>query len=47
MTQEKAGWAEKAINKVAEMALATQVEEAKGLQVRIKTNLKNISAWGS
>lgn len=38
MTQEKAGLGEQALNKIAEMALASQMEEAERLQVQVKTD---------
>ncbi len=38
MTQEKAGLGEQALNKMAEMALSTQMEEADKLTVQVKTD---------
>lgn len=38
MTQEKAGLGEQALNKIAEVALSTQLDEAERLQVQVKTD---------
>lgn len=38
MTQEKAGLGEQALNKIAEIALASQMEEAERLEVQVKTD---------
>ena len=38
MTQEKAGLGEQALNKIAEMALSSQLEEAERLEVQVKTD---------
>ena len=38
MTQEKSGLGEQALNKIAEVALSTQLEEAEGLNVQVKTD---------
>jgi hypothetical protein len=38
VTQEKAGLGEQALNKIAEMALASQLEEAERLEVHVKTD---------
>ena len=38
MTQEKAGLGEQALNKIAEVALSTQLDEAERLEVQVKTD---------
>ncbi len=38
MTQENAGLGEQALNKLAEVALSTQLDEAEKLEVQVKTN---------
>lgn len=43
MTQEKAGFGEEAINKIAEMALASQLEEVERLKVKVKTDLSKLA----
>lgn len=43
MTQEKAGLGEQALNKIAEMALASQLEGAERLEVQIKTDLSKLA----
>jgi len=40
---EAAGIGEQALNKIAEMALASQLEETEGLEVRIKTDLSKLA----
>lgn len=43
MTQEKAGFGEQAINKIAEIALARQVGKVKLLKVQVKTDLSKLA----
>jgi len=43
LTQEAAGLGEQALNKIAEVALASQLEEAERLEVRIKTDLSKLA----
>lgn len=43
MTQEKARLGEQAINKIAEIALASQLEEVERLEVKIKTDLSKLA----
>jgi hypothetical protein len=40
--QEKAGFGEQAVNKIVEMAIASQLQKADGLEVRIKTDLNKL-----
>jgi len=40
--QEKAGFTEQAVNKIVEMAIASQLQKADGLEVRIKTDLNKL-----
>jgi hypothetical protein len=41
--QEKSGFGEQAINKIAEMAIASQLQKADGVEVRIKTDLNKLA----
>ncbi|MBD2100078.1 DUF2993 domain-containing protein [Leptolyngbya sp. FACHB-261] len=43
MTQDQSKFGEQAINKIAEIALASQLEEAKQLEVRVKTDLSKLA----
>lgn len=43
MTQPKSGLGEQAINKIAEMALASQLDEAEKLQVDVKIDRNNLA----
>ncbi len=43
MAQEKAKFGEQALNKIAEIALASQLEQAEHLEVRIKTDLSKLA----
>lgn len=43
MTQEKSGFGEQALNKIAEMALASQLKEAERIEVQIKTDLSKLA----
>ena len=43
MTQEQAGFGEQAINKIAEMALASQLKEVERSSVQIKTDLSKLA----
>lgn len=43
MTPEKTGLGEQALNKIAETALASQLEEVERLEVRVKTNLSKLA----
>lgn len=43
MTQEQAGFAEQAINKIAKMALASQLKEVEQLEVQVKTDLSKLA----
>lgn len=43
MTQEKAGLGEQALNKIAEMALASQLEEVERIEVQLKTDLSKLA----
>jgi hypothetical protein len=41
--QEKAGFREQAVNKIVEVAIASQLKKADGLEVRIKTDLNKLA----
>lgn len=41
--QEKTGFGEQAINKIAEMAITSQLKQADGVEVRIKTDLNKLA----
>jgi hypothetical protein len=41
--QEKAGFPEQAVNKIVEAAIASQLQKADGLEVRIKTDLNKLA----
>ncbi len=43
MAQEKGKFGEQALNKIAEIALASQLAQAEGLEVRIKTDLSKLA----
>lgn len=43
MTSEKAGLGEQALNKIAEMALASQLEGVERLKVQVKTDLSKLA----
>ncbi len=43
MTQEQAGLGEQALNRIAEMALASQLEEVERLEVKVKTDLSKLA----
>lgn len=43
MTPEKAGFGEQAINKIAEMALASQLKEVEQLEVQVKSDLSKLA----
>lgn len=43
MTPEKAGFGEQAINKIAKMALASQLKEVEQLEVQVKTDLSKLA----
>jgi len=43
VTQEKAGLGEQALNKIAEMALASQLEEVERIEVQLKTDLSKLA----
>jgi hypothetical protein len=43
VTQEKAGLGEQALNKMAEMALSSQLDDAEKLQVKIKTDPSHLA----
>ncbi len=43
MTQEKARFGEQALNKIAEMALASQLGEVERLEVQVKTDLSKLA----
>ncbi len=43
MAQEKGKFGEQALNKIAEIALASQLEQAEQLEVRIKTDLNKLA----
>ena len=41
--EEKAGFGEQAVNKIVEMAIASQLQKADGVEVRIKTDLNKLA----
>jgi hypothetical protein len=41
--QEKSGFGEQAVNKIVEMAIASQLQKADGVEVRIKTDLNKLA----
>jgi hypothetical protein len=43
VTPEKAGFGEQAINRIAEMALASQLKEVEQLEVQVKTDLSKLA----
>lgn len=43
MTQEKAGFGEQAINKIAKMAIASQLKEVEQLEVQVKTDFSKLA----
>lgn len=43
MTQEKVGFGEQTINKMAALAIASQLEQAEQIEVQIKTNIKKLA----
>jgi hypothetical protein len=43
VTPEKTGFGEQALNKIAEMALASQLEEVERLEVQLKTDLSQLA----
>ena len=43
MAPEKTGLGEQVLNKIAETALASQLEEVERLEVRVKTNLNKLA----
>jgi hypothetical protein len=45
--QEKVEFPEQAVNKIVEAAIASQLQKADGLEVRIKTDLNKLSAWST